>query len=196
MTSLSTLQYSCLFVSDSLWPHRLKHIRPPCPSPPTPRPCSNSCPSNQWCHPTISSSVVPFFSCSSLGLITTYEFRPAVSLLTYRCFICAKISVIYFLMLSLVPRSFTCIKHLAWYLAVRRPSSPSFLLPLCQHMWPSIHARKKVNGPRVHRSEFAVTQPRFKSLLCPFLTSYVTLTQTFNLIKPASQTVIMIVSIS
>ena len=49
-------------VSDSLWPHRLQHARLPCPSP-TPRACSNSCPSSQWCHPTISSSVVPFSSC-------------------------------------------------------------------------------------------------------------------------------------
>ena len=49
-------------VSDSLQPHGLLHARPPCPSP-TPGACSNSCPSSQWCHPTISSSVVPFSSC-------------------------------------------------------------------------------------------------------------------------------------
>ena len=49
-------------VSDSLWPHRLQHNRLPCPSP-TPRACSNLCPLSQWCHPTISSSVVPFSSC-------------------------------------------------------------------------------------------------------------------------------------
>ena len=49
-------------VSDSLWPHGLQHIRPPCPSL-TPRACSNSCPSSRWCHPTIPSSVIPFFSC-------------------------------------------------------------------------------------------------------------------------------------
>ena len=51
-----------IVVSNSLWPHRLQHTRLPCPSP-TPRPYSNSCPSSPWCHPTISSSVVPFFSC-------------------------------------------------------------------------------------------------------------------------------------
>ena len=50
-------------VSDSLWPHGLQHARLPCPSP-SPRACSNSCPLSQWCHPTISSSVVPFSSCS------------------------------------------------------------------------------------------------------------------------------------
>ena len=46
-------------MSDSLWPHGLWHTRPPCPSP-TPRVCSNSCPLSQWCHPTTSSSSVPF----------------------------------------------------------------------------------------------------------------------------------------
>ena len=60
---LSTVQFSCSVVSDSLRPHKLQHARPPCPSP-TPGVYSNSCPSSQWCHPTISSSVVPFSSCS------------------------------------------------------------------------------------------------------------------------------------
>ena len=46
-------------VSDSLWPHGLQHARLPCPSP-APRAYSNSCPSSWWCHPTISSSVIPF----------------------------------------------------------------------------------------------------------------------------------------
>ena len=50
-------------MSDSLRPHGLQHARLPCPSP-TPRIYSNSCPLSQWCHPTISSSVVPFSSCS------------------------------------------------------------------------------------------------------------------------------------
>ena len=49
-------------MSNSLWHHGLQHARLPCPSP-TPRACSNSCLSNQWPHPTISSSVVPFSSC-------------------------------------------------------------------------------------------------------------------------------------
>ena len=49
-------------MSNSFRPHGLQHARPPCPSP-TPRACSNSCPSSHWCHPTISSSVVPFSSC-------------------------------------------------------------------------------------------------------------------------------------
>ena len=49
-------------MSDSLWSYGLQHARPPCPSP-TPRIYSNSCPLSQWCHPTISSSVIPFSSC-------------------------------------------------------------------------------------------------------------------------------------
>ena len=49
-------------MSDSLWPHELQHARPLCPSP-TPGVHSNSCPLSRWCHPAISSSVVPFFSC-------------------------------------------------------------------------------------------------------------------------------------
>ena len=49
-------------MSDSLRPHELQHARPPCPSP-TPGVHPNSCPSSRWCHPAISSSVVPFSSC-------------------------------------------------------------------------------------------------------------------------------------
>ena len=49
-------------MSDFLWPHGLQHTRLPCPSP-APGACSNSCPSNQWCHATISSSVISFSSC-------------------------------------------------------------------------------------------------------------------------------------
>ena len=58
----SSVQFSCLVVPDSLRPHESQHARPPCPSP-TPGVHSDSCPSSQWCHPTISSSVVPFSSC-------------------------------------------------------------------------------------------------------------------------------------
>ena len=57
----SSVQFSCSVTSDSLWPHGLQHARPPCPSP-TPRVYTNSCPLGQWCHPIISSSVVPFSS--------------------------------------------------------------------------------------------------------------------------------------
>ena len=55
---LGQVQFSCSVVSNSLWPHGLQHARPPCPSP-TPKAYSNSCPLSWWCHPTISSSIVP-----------------------------------------------------------------------------------------------------------------------------------------
>ena len=57
-----SVQFSRSVMSDSLQSHGLQHARPPCSSP-TPRAYSNSCPSHQWCHPTILSSVTPFSSC-------------------------------------------------------------------------------------------------------------------------------------
>ena len=62
MENIFTYEFSRSVVSDSLQPHGLQHTRLPCPSP-TPGACSNSSPSSQWCHPTISSSVIPFSSC-------------------------------------------------------------------------------------------------------------------------------------
>ena len=58
---LSSVRFSCSVVSDSFRPHELQHARPPCPSP-TPGVYSDSCPLSSWCHPTISSSVVPYSS--------------------------------------------------------------------------------------------------------------------------------------
>ena len=60
--TLSSVQFSRSVLSDSLRPHELQHARPPCPSP-TPGVHSDSHPLSQWCHPAISSSVVPFSSC-------------------------------------------------------------------------------------------------------------------------------------
>ena len=57
----SSVQFTCLVMSDSLRLHELQHNRPPCPSP-TPGVYSNSCPSNRWCHAAISSFVIPFSS--------------------------------------------------------------------------------------------------------------------------------------
>ena len=57
-----SVQFSCSVMSDSLWPRESQHVRPPCPLP-TPRVHSDSRSSSQWCHPAISSSVVPFSSC-------------------------------------------------------------------------------------------------------------------------------------
>ena len=62
LTYFSSVQFSLSVMSDSLWPHEPQHARPPYPSS-TPGVHPNSCPSSQWCHPTISSSVIPFSSC-------------------------------------------------------------------------------------------------------------------------------------
>ena len=58
----ASVHFSRSFVSHSLWPHESQHARPPCPSP-TPGVHSDSWPSSRWCHPAISSSVIPFSSC-------------------------------------------------------------------------------------------------------------------------------------
>ena len=72
---LCSVQFSCSVVSDCLWPHELQHARPPCPSP-TSGVHSNSHPSSQWCHPAISSSVVPFSSCpQSLPASESFSMR-------------------------------------------------------------------------------------------------------------------------
>ena len=68
-----SVQFSRSVVSDSLQPHEPQHTRPPCPSP-TPRVHPNPCPLNQWCHPTISSSVIPFSSCpQSLPALGSFQ---------------------------------------------------------------------------------------------------------------------------
>ena len=64
--SIGLLLFSCSVVSESLRPHGLQHPRLPCPSL-SPRVCSDSRPLTQWCLPTISSSVTPFFSCLNLS---------------------------------------------------------------------------------------------------------------------------------
>ena len=67
-----SIQFSCSVMSNSLLPHESQHAKPPCPSP-TPGVHSNSCPSSRWCHPAISSSVIPFSSCP-LSLPTLESF--------------------------------------------------------------------------------------------------------------------------
>ena len=66
------VQFSRSVVSDSLRPHGLQHARPPCPSP-TPGVYSNPCPLSQWCHPTVSSSVVPFSCLQSLPASGSFQ---------------------------------------------------------------------------------------------------------------------------
>ena len=75
----SSVQFSHSVMSNSLQPHGLQHARLPCPSP-TPGVYSNSCPLHRWCHPTISSSVIPFFSC--LQSFPASEFFPVSQFFT------------------------------------------------------------------------------------------------------------------
>ena len=82
----SSVQFSRSFVSNSLQPHESQHARPPCPSP-APGVYSNSCPSSRWCHPAISSSVVPFSSCpqslpasGSFPMSQLWDFNLAINL--------------------------------------------------------------------------------------------------------------------
>ena len=78
--TLSSVQFSRSVVSDSMWPHESQHARPPCPSP-TPRVYSDSHPSSQWCHPAISSCVLPFSSC--LQSLPASESFPMSQLFTW-----------------------------------------------------------------------------------------------------------------
>ena len=80
---ICTMEYSVQFsrsvVSDYLRPHELQHARPPCPSP-TPGVHPDSCPSSQWCHSAISSSVIPFSSCpQSLPASESFPMRQLFS---------------------------------------------------------------------------------------------------------------------
>ena len=77
---LESVQFSSV-VSDSLWPHETQRARPPCPSP-TPGVHSDLRPSSQWCHPAISSSVVPFSSCPQP--LPASESFPMSQLFTWR----------------------------------------------------------------------------------------------------------------
>ena len=71
MFNTGSVQFSGSVVSDSLQPHGLQHTRPPSPSP-IPWVYSNSCPSSRWCHPIISSSVIPFSSCLQIFPASRY----------------------------------------------------------------------------------------------------------------------------
>ena len=68
----NSVQFTCSVVSDSLRPHELQHARPPCPSP-APGVHSDSCPLSQGCHPTISSSVIPFFHLQSFPASGSFQ---------------------------------------------------------------------------------------------------------------------------
>ena len=74
--NISSVQFSCSVVSDSLWPHRLQQARPPCPSP-TRQVYSNSYLLRQWCHLTIWSSVIHFLCFPASGSFPMSQFFPS-----------------------------------------------------------------------------------------------------------------------
>ena len=102
------VQFSCSVVSDSLWPHGLQHARPPCPLP-SPRVYWSPCPLSQWCHPTSSSSVIPFSS-------RLHSFPASGS---FQCFSSLH-QVVKVLKFQLQHQSF----HFLWDGLVRSPCSP------------------------------------------------------------------------
>ena len=73
-------QFSCSVMSDPLQPHGLQHARLPCTSP-TPRACSNSCPLSRWCHPTISSSVIPFSYLQSIPASGSFQMKSVLHIM-------------------------------------------------------------------------------------------------------------------
>ena len=75
MLQFSSAQLSCSVVSDSLWPHGLQHARPPCPLW-TPGVHPNPCPLSRWCHPTISSSAIPFSCLQSCPVSGSFPVSP------------------------------------------------------------------------------------------------------------------------
>ena len=75
ITLFSSVQFSRSVISDSLWSNGLQHARPHCPSP-TLGAYSNSCPSNWWCYPTISASVIPFSYCLHFPSIRVFSNEP------------------------------------------------------------------------------------------------------------------------
>ena len=108
--SISSVQFSCSVMSDSLQPYGLQHARPPCPSR-TPGVYSNSCPLSWWCHSTISSSVIPFCFClQSFSASWSFPTSHLYSYL-YHCY--------YFLRLSCKLSTILCIMCLPFCICVQ-----------------------------------------------------------------------------
>ena len=102
----SSVQFSRSAILDSLRPHGLQHARPPCPSP-APWIFSNSCPSCRWCHPTISSSVVPFSSCLQ-------SFPASGSFQMNQFFVSSSQSIVVLTSSSVLPMTIQDWFHLVW----------------------------------------------------------------------------------
>ena len=107
--TFSSFPFSRSVVSDSLRPHESQHARPPCPSP-TPGGLSNSCPWSRWCHPAISSSVVPFSSCPQS--LPASESFPMSQLFAW-CGQCIRVSA-WASVLSMNPQDWSPLEWTCW----------------------------------------------------------------------------------
>ena len=126
-----SVQSSRSVVSDSLWPHGLQHARLPCPSP-TPKACSNSCPSSRWCHPTISSSVIPFSCLQSFPASGSFPMSQFFASDGQSVGVSASASVLY-VFLNFPYFYFDCTGSSCWVHGLSCPKSCGILVP-----WPEI----------------------------------------------------------
>ena len=149
----STVQFSCSVVSNSLRPHESQHTRPPCPSP-TPGVHSDSCPSSQWCHPAISSSVIPFSSCPQS--LPASESFPMSQLLKPLLMWCPTLFLLYFLFV------WRATKGEIWF-PVWHGGKPSTTHEHTLELW----VRKKFT---LHRSSLYFRTFILQQLLLPSLT--------------------------
>ena len=121
--TLSSVQFSHSVMSDSLRPHELQHARPPCPST-TPGVHPDSHPSSPWCHPAISSSVVPFSSCPQSLPASEYSCYFLLTLIGVSIFL----SLTWCQPVSAQFHTSRLYEHLSWESLVLSPTAPSFWL--------------------------------------------------------------------
>ena len=156
-----SVQFSHSVVSNSLWPHESQHTRPPCPSP-TPGVHSDSHPSSQWCHPAISSSVVPFSSCS---------IPPSIRVFSNESTLRMRWPKYWSFSFSIIPS-----KEIPGLISFRMDWLDA---QLCPTLFKPMDCSPP--GSSVH----SISQARILELSCHFLLQGIFLTQGSNLVSPA-----------
>ena len=124
---LYSVQFSRSVMSDSLWPHGLQHVRPPCLSP-TPKVYSNSCSLSRWCHPTISAPVIPFSSCLQ-------SFPASRSIQMSQFFASGGQSIGVSVLASVLPMNIQDWVLLGWISILPRDSQESSPIPQLEHQF-------------------------------------------------------------